>query len=306
MHRQSPTRFGRAVLIAWSAGMSALALAVPVPQVAAAAGAAAPVTAAARAQSAGTPVWNHDPASSDGPPHWSTLTTDWAACGGADDQSPVALGRGRRAPLPALRVEYPPVPLVAENTGHVIEAPQPADQPGTLRFGADIYRLVQWHVHAPSEHVLRGHRYDLEVHLVHRDSQGRTLVLAVLADTARSGGSAAELLRRTLRAAPVQSGEETDTGTTASAIALLPRDVRRTGYSSAVAGEYLTYGGSLTTPPCTTGVRWVVLPTAIHVGDRTVARLHALVARFPGYAGYPDNNRPLQPLGSRTVLRRAG
>ncbi|BFU45215.1 hypothetical protein KRMM14A1004_34520 [Krasilnikovia sp. MM14-A1004] len=62
----------------------------------------------------------------------------------------------------------------------------------------------------------------------------------------------------------------------------------------------------MTTPPCTTGVRWVVLPTAVEVGDTTVERLHALVARFPGYGGYPDNNRPLQPLGSRTVPRSDG
>ncbi|RZU53966.1 carbonic anhydrase [Krasilnikovia cinnamomea] len=304
MHRQSLTRFGRAVLIAWSAVLTVLALAATVPRP------AAPVpVGAARAQAAGAPAWNHDPARPEGPPHWSTLTPDWEACGGAGDQSPVALGHGSRTPLPMLRIDYPRVPLVVENTGHVVEAPQPADLPGTLRSGPDTYRLVQWHVHAPSEHVLRGHRYDLEIHLVHRDNQGATLVLAVLADTPRSGrahGGAAELLRRTLRAAPGEAGEEADTGTTASAVTLLPRDVRRGGYSSARVSDYLTYGGSLTTPPCTTGVRWVVLPTAVQVGDRTVEQLHDLVAHFPGYAGYPDNNRPLQPLGSRTVLRSDG
>jgi len=65
--------------------------------------------------------------------------------------------------------------------------------------------------------------------------------------------------------------------------------------------SYLTYAGSLTTPACTTGVRWVVLSTPVRVDAGTVARMHALVAGFPGYGGYPDNNRPVQPLGSRTV-----
>ena len=115
--------------------------------------------------------------------------------------------------MPAVRVDYPRVPLVVENTGHVVEVPQPADAAGTLRFGTDVYRLVQWHVHAPSEHVVNGHRADLEIHLVHQDATGSTVVLAVFADLARSGrgpetrGGTAGLLRRTVRAAPDKAGE---------------------------------------------------------------------------------------------------
>jgi carbonic anhydrase len=283
----------------WAAGLAAAALAVPVPAVAATPR-VPPAAATPRVPpAAATPAWSHNPALPNGPARWATLSPDWAACGGKGDQSPIAINGARPALLPAVRVDYPRTPLVVENTGHVVEVPQPA---GLLRVGTATYRLVQWHVHAPSEHVVRGHRYDLEIHLVHQDDRGATLVLAVLAGIARPArAGAADLLRRTLRAAPEEAGEETDTGTEASAVALLPSDVRRLGPTGAVVSRYLTYEGSLTTPPCTTGVRWVVLPTPVRVDAGTVGRMHALVAGFPGYGGYPDNNRPLQPLGSRTV-----
>src|SRR4029450_5876680 len=98
-----------------------------------------------------------------------------AACGGDGDQSPIVINHGQPASLPPLRVAYPRVPLVVENTGHVVEVPQPTGDPGTLRYGTAGYRLVQWHLHAPSEHVVNGHRYDMEIHLVHQNDAGATV-----------------------------------------------------------------------------------------------------------------------------------
>ncbi|WP_433299298.1 carbonic anhydrase family protein [Actinoplanes sp. CA-030573] len=309
MDKQLPLRTRLAVIVASGASLAMVAVAGPGPTAAASALASASVRVTATVEA---PVWSHNPALPDGPTHWAGLTPDWAACGGDGDQSPIVINDGRRVALPPLQVDYPRVPLIVENTGHVVEVPQPADAVGTLRFGTAVYRLTQWHVHAPSEHVVNGHRADLEIHLVHQDAQGSTAVLAIFADIARPGpgadgrGGTAGLLRRTLRAAPETAGEETDTGTKASPVTLLPSDARRSGRPGAVVGSYLTYGGSLTTPPCTTGVRWFVLPTLVRVDAGTVDRLHELVAGFPGYGGYPDNNRPVQPIGTRTVQRRAG
>jgi len=178
--------------------------------------------------------------------------------------------------------------------------------------------LTQWHVHAPSEHVLNGHRADLEIHLVHTDAQGDTAVLAVFADVTSShkadsqkadrGGqqdAASKLLRTVLRAAPDTAGEETDLGRDVSAAVLLGATGVGSGGHRVIA-HYFTYTGSLTTPPCTGGVRWFVVPRTIRIDLASVRHMHALVASFPGYGGYPNDNRPLQPLGSRTVERRAG
>jgi carbonic anhydrase len=258
------------------------------------------------------PAWTHDPESPLGPARWGDLDPAWSACADGESQSPVAIAATRPAPLPLLRADYPVVPLVVENTGHVVEVAQASDGVGALTVGADSYDLVQWHVHAPSEHTLDGHRYDLEVHLVHRDAEGRLAVLAVLADgrpahqVIRSGHRRADnalTLAATLATAPGTAGEERDSGLDASAEWLLPPGVERERDGSVTIRDYATYAGSLTTPPCTEGVRWFVLTATTDVFTRTVARLHSLVAAFPGYEGR-DNNRPLQPLDERTVLHR--
>lgn len=263
-------------------------------------------------------TWSHNPALPTGPRHWAALDPAWTACANSEGQSPVAIAATRKAHLPVLRVAYARAPLVVENTGHVVEVPQPAAGGGTLAFGAHRYELTQWHVHAPSEHVLNGHRADLEIHLVHTDAQGNTAVLAVFADVpsshradhrsadrGRPQQAASRLLRTVLRAAPSTAGEETDLGRSLSAAVLLGAvGVGAGGHR--VIPHYFTYTGSLTTPPCTGGVRWLVVPWTIRIDLRSVRHMHALVASFPGYGGYPNNNRPLQPLGSRTVERRAG
>lgn len=87
-----------------------------------------------------------------------------------------------------------------------------------------------------------------------------------------------------------------------SAAVLLGADHR----TRATVAKYLTYTGSLTTPPCSGGVHWFLLPQVITIDPDTVQEMHALVATFPGYGGFPDNNRPVQPLGSRTVANAGG
>jgi carbonic anhydrase len=207
-----------------------------------------------------------------------------------------------------LRVDYPRTPLVVANTGHVVEVPQRSDGGGTLLVGDHRYRLVQWHLHAPSEHVLHGHRADLEIHLVHQDEQGHNAVLAVFADAIAPASAApqtptADLLRTAVQAAPSTAGEEIGLGRTVSAVALVGAAIEDSDRDGVIS-DYFTYTGSLTTPPCTGDVRWFLVPGLIGVDAASVQRLHALIASFPGYDGYPDNNRPVQPLGSRTVAQR--
>jgi carbonic anhydrase len=296
---------GRARLAAALAGLAVVSAMATAP--ATAAPAAAPATTTT---GSATASWTHNPASPTGPVHWGALDPAWSACASTEGQSPVVITTSQKAHLPALFVQYTRAPLVVENTGHVVEVPQPAGGGGTLVVGDRNYRLVQWHIHAPSEHVIDGHRADVEIHLVHENAQGQNAVVAIFADTVASrrvapGSPASDLLRTTLRAAPFEAGEEIDLGTMVSAAVLLGGGAARSDGTRIIA-NYLTYTGSLTTPPCTGGIRWFVLPRTIRIDQASVQRLHTLIAGLPGYDGYPENNRPVQPLGSRTVQRRLG
>src|SRR3954453_387444 len=197
---------------------------------------AVPVAAPVTAATAATPVmsimtgetaeWNHDPASPIGPTHWGELDPAWRACASVEGQSPIAVTATREADLPVLLVDYPRTPLAVRNTGHVLEVPAPAGGGGTLLVGGHSYRLLQWHTHVPSEHVVNGHRAHLEIHLVHQDEQGQIAVLAVFADVVSLGTAAprmpaADLLGTTVQAAPSTVGEEIHLDQKASAAALL-------------------------------------------------------------------------------------
>jgi carbonic anhydrase len=124
---------------------------------------AATVASLATTASAAAPTaWNHNPNSAIGPTHWGTLDPAFAKCETGTNQSPVDISGAVQGGGPSLQFRYPDNELVVENTGHVIEVPLPADNGNTLKIGNSAYTLTQYHFHAPSEHTLNGHRYDLD------------------------------------------------------------------------------------------------------------------------------------------------
>ena len=250
-------------------------------------------------------AWNHDPASPIGPRHWSDI--GFPLCGQGTSQSPVDIRTGqvqvyRGAPL-VLR--YESAEVTVENTGHVVEVPVPEDARSTLQIGGDHYRLVQYHFHAPSEHAVNGRRADVEAHFVHTNAQGATAVIGVFY---HRGPRPNAVLDEILRAAPETAGEEAhvDKASPAELFERI-RGVGTTGHGLTRVNFFYTYDGSLTTPGCTEDVRWSVLADGGQVSGAAVAHLHRVIARFPYYRGYRNNNRPVQPLHGRVVrLRRRG
>ena len=227
--------------------------------------------------------------------HWAYETTDetagpeaWGAvpgaatCAAGKSQSPVALESksATARDLPNLAFAYGAVPLRATNNGHTVQFE--AAGAGTVTADGVAYTLAQYHFHAPSEHTLDGRRTPMEMHLVHLDAAGKAaLVVGVfLAEGAENAALAAAF-----RALPRAAGESlAPSGERIDPSLLLPKD--RT---------YFAYSGSLTTPPCTEGLKWYVL--------RTPATLSA--AQVAAYLSLPHlahSNRPVQPLGGRKVL----
>ncbi len=130
---------------------------------------------------------------------------------------------------------------------------------------------------------------------MHRSAGGELAVVAVLLEPS---GLPSPLIGQVVDAAPGDAGQEVEFDEGLSPLELLLEFEPR-----AVVDDYSTYRGSLTTPECTEGVRWIVLPDILVIRNATVERLHELIAGFPGYDGYPNNNRPTQPLNGRKIQR---
>jgi carbonic anhydrase len=212
-----------------------------------------------------------------GPASWGSLSPDYALCGDGREQSPVDVPAAAPANSAGLSFDYKASPLDIENNGHTIEA---VYAPGSsITLDGARYELEQLHFHHQSEHAVNGQRDPMELHLVHKDAAGTITVVAVLLKEGAENPAFAPVFQNI----PAQPGPAAEVpGASVDAAALLPAD--RT---------YWRYDGSLTTPPCSQGVNWVIMTQPVEV---STAQINAFAAV------YPDNFRPLQPLNGRTFL----
>ena len=154
--------------------------------------------------------------------------------------------RGAPVKGPAIEFHYQPFDLEVENTSHVIEVP--AASGGYITVDGHRYDLLQFHFHTPSEHHMAGKAASLELHLVHKDAAGKLSVVGVLA----SGTTMNPALQPIVAALPVASCTNHESHVKFDPAALLPK-----------TRDYVTYGGSLTTPGCGEDVTWMVLTQPI-------------------------------------------
>lgn len=220
-----------------------------------------------------------------GPARWAELTSAYAACREGHRQSPVDIATGTAVRLTgeekrrALRMYLTrPRGAASEvNTGHTIQVNHAGGD--TLEIGGTPYALVQYHFHAPSEHTVDGRQFPMEVHFVHQAADGRLAVVGVLLVDGQDNPA----LEATWSHMPRQKGAEAS---------LEQAQVAMEGLLPAVRTAW-RYEGSLTTPPCSEGVEWLVMNTPVEVGAGQIARFRAIVH---------DNHRPTQPLNGRVVL----
>ena len=219
-----------------------------------------------------------------GPEFWGFLLDSnghvaYPTCATGESQSPVNIGNVDDEDMSSIRFRYEATPLVVLNNGHTIEVEY---EPGSsITVGGDTYSLPQFHFHSPSEHTESGIAYPMEGHLVHARSVGEGVELAVVGFFIEQG-AANPTLQAIWDVMPDEEGEVDAHGVTVDAADLLPGGDR----------EYYSYSGSLTTPPCTEGVRWMVLEQPIQASAEQIERFREL---------YPANARPVQPLNGREV-----
>lgn len=215
-----------------------------------------------------------------GAAHWSALDPAYAICNTGKQQSPVDIRDPRKAHLPPLRFEYKSEPIgYVINNGATIRVDY-HDAPGTgsfLMMGQRRYQLMQFHFHHPSEESVDGKRYEMVLHLMHESSDGHVVGVAVFLKIGRAN----PMVQRVFDHMPAAEGQLAVPGLVIDPAAMLPGNT-----------AYYMYMGSVTAPPCTEGVRWIVLKTPVEI---SAAQAEAF-ARL-----YPDDARPVQPLDGRVV-----
>lgn len=211
-----------------------------------------------------------------GPEHWGDLSPNFVQCKVGLNQSPINIVDTFDTDLPTLELDYNTSTVDLVNNGHTAQANV---QPGNyLRVGGEVFELIQFHLHTPSEHRINGKSFLMETHYVHRNEKGELAVLALL----HSEGPRSEALDRFEKKIPKEVGKPV-----AYRQSLTGTPITR------VDKSYYRYNGSLTTPPCSEGVRWYVLKQSSPVSlDQ-----QALYQQFIG-----NDARGPQPINARVVL----
>ena len=219
---------------------------------------------------------------------WGYLDPSFSACNEGLAQSPIDVIRtaAARRPLASLGFAYATAATVdVVDKGHTIQADVAGDD-NVLHSGGKQYKLVQFHVHAPSENYLDGEQYPLEMHFVHQAADGSRAVVGVLYDE----GPADATLQRVIAAVPSAAGGHTP---------LAGLNLR----SLVPGGASYRFAGSLTTPPCSEGIAWHVMG---RLRTASYAQLAAFAGRYSGEDFPGGNRRPVQPLNGRHVVTEGG
>ena len=232
----------------------------------------------------GAPHWGYE--GEGGPESWGKLSPEFSTCAAGHSQSPIDIGKTSPASLPKERAAFGPAELKivhhehvedAVNNGHTIQVNYTDGD--TLAVGDARFELVQYHFHAPSEHTVGGKRYPMEMHLVHKSAAGALAVIGVLIEQGAHNAAFDPVWSHLPKAKGAESHLE---HVKVNVDDLLP--TTRTSYR---------YDGSLTTPPCSEGVKWFVMTTPVQLSADQIAAFTALVK---------ENNRPVQPLNGRAVV----
>lgn len=202
--------------------------------------------------------------------HWGSLNEKYATCDTGHHQSPINISDlSFDETLPELKPNYTLSNLSVVNNGHTIQAN--VQEGSSLTIGDERFELLQLHFHTPSEHYINGTPFPMELHFVHRNQSGELAVLGVMFKVGETNPALDTLW----------NAAGSDASVSVSTEDLLPQKL-----------SYFRYDGSLTTPPCSEGVKWHVVPHPVSVSEEQLLAFQEL---------FPVNARPIQPKHNRAV-----
>lgn len=210
-----------------------------------------------------------------GPANWGKINPAWAKCGSGNRQSPIDIRDGMKVELEQITFDYHPSTFNVTDNGHTVQVM--VGSGNFLTVQNRMYELIQFHFHRPSEERINGKGYEMVVHLVHKDGEGRIAMLALLLER----GKPQPVIQTVWNNLPLEKLE-----TLAPSVVLDPMDLLP------VRRDYFTFMGSMTTPPCQEGVLWLVMKEPIQASPAQLALFSRL---------YPLNSRPIQPGSGRII-----
>lgn len=210
-----------------------------------------------------------------GPQNWGRLKPEWTKCATGQTQSPIDIRDGIKVDLPTIQFDYRTTYFTVVDNGHTVQVN--VGEGSTITLVGKRYELVQFHFHKPAEERVNGKTYDMVAHLVHKDLDGNLAVVAVLLDR----GTEHPLFNTLWAYLPLQKNVESRPDVSIDLAKLLPEK-----------RDYYTYMGSLTTPPCSEGVTWLVMKEPLQLSPEQIGIFGHL---------YRNNARPVQAANSRLI-----
>ena len=267
---------GKAVATAAAEGHSAPAVTPQSSRAALAARAAAKAQAPLADVHGGEVHWDYG--NVNGPQAWGRMSPEFNLCAIGKRQSPINIEEGNTLAGPAepIQFSYNPSDATVVNNGHTIQVDVSGENSITVR--GTNYRLAQFHFHTPSEEQVNGKRFAMVAHLVHKSDMGQLAVVAVLPEATGSN----VLIDKVWTYMPLDAGDRV----------AMPRELLDLNELLPADQRYYQFMGSLTTPPCTEGVLWLVLKQPVKISKLQYKLFSQL---------YPNNARPVQPVNGRPV-----
>lgn len=227
------------------------------------------------AHSEGGTHWGYS--GEEGPKHWGELSGEYRTCSVGKNQSPINLTNFTEADLKPIGIRYQVGGNEILNNGHTVQVNY---IPGsTISVDGHDFELEQFHFHAPSENHINGKSYPMEGHFVHADKEGNLAVIAVMFEE----GAKNESLEKIWDHMPEKAGEKHELTAKVAAEGILPEN-----------RDYYRFNGSLTTPPCSEGVWWLVMKEPVSASNEQIEKFSHVM--------HHPNNRPLQAVNARPVL----
>lgn len=223
-----------------------------------------------------TPHWSYE--GQENPANWGKISPDFSLCESGKNQSPVNIQGAMKTHISPLNIAFGASKQEVVNNGHTIQVN--VTDGNTLLLDKDTYTLQQFHFHTPSEHLIDGKQFPLEAHFVYKNKEGALAVIALHFKEGKTN----QQLEHIWQQMPKEHNQQAVLNNPVNIRSLLPEKL-----------DFYRLSGSLTTPPCSEGVRWLLLKQTVDVSSSQIAQFKTVIPSA--------NNRPIQPLNGRVIIQ---